>query len=168
MAIGYTLGAPQTNLGKALAARKKTAKRTMGASLMLTPMVDMFSLLVVFLLQFFGTTSEINHFEEVALPNSLSSTIIAEAPVMSISKDKVAVEGIEVGAMQQLLKDPEPLVNVLTETRKQWQEVHGETEFKGDISLEADKDLESTTVSQFMAILASQHFGSIHLIAIGE
>lgn len=135
---------------------------------MLTPMVDMFSLLVIFLLQFFGTTSEINHFEEVILPHSLSSTTVAEAPVMSVSKEKVAIEGVEVGPMQDLLKDPGPLVDALALARKEWQESHQETEFKGDISLEADKDLESTTVSQFMAILAAQHFGSIHLVAIGE
>ncbi len=72
--------------------RRRTlfGKRNVGFTLMLTSMVDMFSMLVCFLLQTFSSTPEIMVLKGMTLPDSITPAIVREAPVISINKDGVS------------------------------------------------------------------------------
>ena len=167
MTMTYTVGTPSA-LGRVLGERRKRQKRGMFASLMLTPMVDMFSLLVIFLLQFFNASPDFQLSKGIILPPSLSAATQIEAPVVSVTETEVFVEHKSVGQLDAVLKDPEAFSNELAAVRDTWVKAHPSDTFKGEINFEAHEGVESTKVSQLMAILSAQQFGAIQLMTLGN
>ena len=161
-------GKPFTHHLIARAHKKRFTKRLVVAGLMLTSMVDMFSLLVIFLLQTFSTSPELLFVSKgVILPSAATSQEIKDAPVLSLTEDGVYLDQKYVGRTDSLLADPNELLKRLAGFRMLWQKVHPKEAFHGEISLQAHKDLSSVVVSQFMAMLPSQQYGSIQLAVIG-
>jgi len=151
----------------ARAYRSKSRKRMVVAGLMLTSMVDMFSLLVIFLLQTFSTSPELVVVaKDVQLPSAHTSREMKDAPVLAISESGVYLDQKFVGLTDDLLKDPAPLMQKLEDQRTLWQQTHPKEKFSGEISLQAHRELPSTIVSRFMAMLPSQAYGSIQLAVV--
>jgi len=147
--------------------KKDARKRTLLAALALTAMVDMFSVLVVFLLQSFSTSPEILVVTKgVMLPEAASGDVIQDAPVLSLNVNEVYLDQKIIGKTNDILLDPSPLMNKLSDLRDQWQASHPDEVFKGEISLQADRDLPSTIVSQFMAMVPSQAYSTIQLAVV--
>ena len=149
--------------------KRKSRKRMMIAGLTLTSMVDMFSLLVIFLLQAFSASPELLMVTKgVTLPAAVSGHEITDAPVLSLTADSVYLDQQLVGATQTLLDDPSPLTKKLAELRTLWQTVHPKEAFKGEINLQAHRDLPSTLVSRFMAILPTQFYSTVQLAVVSS
>lgn len=75
----------------------KGHRKGMLFSLNLTPMIDMFSILVVFLLITFSATGEILfQTSDITLPKAYSSRALERVPIIGISKTVVIFEGEEV------------------------------------------------------------------------
>jgi biopolymer transport protein ExbD len=147
--------------------RKKRAKMLI-AGLMLTSMVDMFSLLVIFLLQNFSTSPELAVVAKgVTLPISATSRELKDAPVLAISSNGIFLDQKFIGQTDQLLDQPEPLMKKLSDLREVWQKSHPNQDFPGEISVQADQAISSAIVSRFMGMLPSQAFGSIQLAVVG-
>src|ERR1700720_2518899 len=92
--------------------KKKSRKRALIAGLTLTSMVDMFSLLVIFLLQSFSTSPELLMITKgVTLPAAISGRELMDAPVLSLSTSGVYLDQKLVGSLEDLSNDPEPLMN---------------------------------------------------------
>ncbi|MBC7538376.1 MAG: biopolymer transporter ExbD [Bacteriovorax sp.] len=148
--------------------KKNKGFRSSGFTLMLTSMVDMFSMLVIFLLQTFSNTPEISIVRGMELPRSISASVVREAPVLAISKDgNLYLDQKLVGRTADISRKPDELLNKLNFIKKGWVSSHT-TAFSGDINLQADREIESTTVSMVMAILTSSQFQSIQLAVIGK
>lgn len=147
--------------------KSRRGKRGMLSALMLTPMVDMFSLLVIFLLQAFSTSPELLvMMKGVTLPNAITGKEIKDAPVIAVAPTGIYLDQKEVGATEAVLKDPTELLKRLHDLRKLWLKGHAGEAFPGEITLQAHKEIPSTTISQLMAILPSAHYGSIQLAVI--
>ncbi len=147
--------------------QKRKFKRMIVAGLMLTSMVDMFSLLVIFLLQTFSSSPELAVVAKgVTLPAARSSRELKDAPVLALSNEGVYLDQKFVGVTQELLENPAPLMSRLEELRTLWMKTHPGQSFPGEISLQADQSLSSATVSRFMGMLPGQSFGSIQLAVI--
>jgi biopolymer transport protein ExbD len=147
--------------------KKASRKRLVLASLTLTSMVDMFSLLVIFLLQAFSASPELLVIAKgVTLPHAASAREIKDAPLLTIAADGIHLDQKLVGATEQILKNPEPLMTKLAELRELWQRTHPNEKFKGEINLQASKEVSSVIVSQVMGMLPSQAYGSIQLAVI--
>ncbi len=145
------------------------AKRSMGFILMLTSMVDLFSVLVCFLLQTFSNSPEIIITNGLTLPISVTPAIVREAPVLSLNKDgNVYIDQVVVGTITQVTKDPQPMLKRLDTIKRTWAKSHPTGEFPGQINLQADKDIPSTHVSKVMNILTAGQFSSIELAVIGR
>jgi biopolymer transport protein ExbD len=135
---------------------------------MLTSMVDMFSLLVIFLLQNFSASPELAVVAKgVTLPISATSRELKDAPVLAISRAGIFLDQKFIGSAEELLDRPEPLMKRLSQLREIWQRSHPQQEFPGEISLQADQSVSSAVVSRFMGMLPSQAFGSIQLAVVG-
>ena len=153
----------------ARAHRKSAAKKNLIIGLSLTSMVDMFSLLVIFLLQTFAASPELLVIAKgVTLPSAVSGYELKDAPVLSLSSAGVYLDQKFVGLTTDLLEDPAPLMNRLGELRSLWQKTHPGQSFKGELNLQADRELPSTVISQFMAMLPSQNYGSIQLAVLSS
>ncbi len=83
--------------------RRKGGKRSVTAILSLTAMVDMFTVLVIFLLQAYSSnpTILINP-EEVSLPKAQETKELKPAAVVTIAKGNVYVEKIQVATMEEV------------------------------------------------------------------
>jgi len=148
--------------------QRSKRKRMMIMGLMLTSMVDMFSLLVIFLLQTFSASPEMSVVAKgVVLPSSITSREIKDAPVLAISSAGIYLDQKFVGLTEDLLDQPEPLMTRLSELRELWQKSHPSEKFPGEINLQADQAISSTVVSRIMGMLPSQAFGSIQLAVTG-
>lgn len=148
--------------------KKGWGRKAAGFSLMLTSMVDMFSMLVVFLLQTFSSTPEVLILRGMELPNSITAAIVREAPVLAISKDgNLYLDQKLVGKTADITKKPDELLSKLNYIKKGWVTSH-KNPFTGDINLQADREVESTTVSMVMGVLTTSQFQSIQLAVIGR
>lgn len=148
---------------------KKKSKRMLLSSLSLTSMVDMFSLLVIFLLQSFSTSPEMLLISKgVELPSARSGAQIVDAPVLALTSDGVYLDQKRVSSVKELLADPEPLMKRLQALRELWLATHPGSAFKGEINLQAHRDTPSTVVSQVMGLLPAQQFGSIQLVVTAK
>jgi biopolymer transport protein ExbD len=137
-------------------------------ALMLTSMVDMFSMLVVFLLQTFSTSPEIMINKGVSLPDSITSSQVREAPVLAIAKDGMLyLDQKLVGEVNKIVKSPKSLLSDLNSIKNTWAKNHSGIPFPGEINLQADKEVPSTIVSQVMGILTTGQFQAIQLAVVG-
>lgn len=144
--------------------KKKNYKKIIVASLTLTSMVDMFSLLVIFLLQSFSNSPEVMALSKgISLPAAVTAGASIDAPVLSISANEVVLDQKLVGEPAKVLGAPQPLLTRLQDLRGTWQAAHPTEKFTGDIHLQADRELPSTLVSQFISILISQGYSSVRL-----
>ena len=95
--------------GGANAAKKKLkrGKRKIDSPLMLTPMVDMFVILVLYLIQQFSASGAILFIDpSLKLPDAKRAVEMAgNPPVITIAKDVISVQGKPVETTDQLSKD---------------------------------------------------------------
>src|ERR1700689_3266252 len=78
--------------------KRKARKRMMIAGLTLTSMVDMFSLLVIFLLQAFSASPELLMVTKgVTLPAATTGRELEDAPVLAISSEEVFLDQKRLG-----------------------------------------------------------------------
>jgi len=148
--------------------KKNWAIKAAGFTLMLTSMVDMFSMLVVFLLQTFSSSPEILVTKGVQLPTSITPAQVREAPVIAIAGDgNLYLDQKLVGKTAMVSKKPGVLLNKLNLIKKEWASSHT-SPFTGEINLQADKEIKSTTVAMIMGILTSSQFHSIELAVVGQ
>jgi biopolymer transport protein ExbD len=148
--------------------KKATYKRVMVAGLTLTSMVDMFSLLVIFLLQTFSTSPELMVTKGVTLPAAISARELEDSPILALTTDEVYVDQKLIGKVSTLLNDPAPLMGVLQNLREQWQKSHPSQKFNGIISLQADRDVPSTTVSMFLGMLPTATYSTVQLAVVSR
>jgi biopolymer transport protein ExbD len=95
--------------GGANAAKKKLKrhKRAVDSPLMLTPMVDMFVILVLYLIQQFSASGQILFIDPtMKLPEARRAVDMAgNPPIITISKTMISVQGKPAEATDQLIKD---------------------------------------------------------------
>jgi len=146
----------------------KKHKRVMVAGLMLTSMVDMFSLLVIFLLQSFSNSPEVMAMtKDLVLPGAVSTAAPIDAPVITVTfEQEILVDQKPLGKMNEIIAKPEALVKSLVDMKDAWQERHKNETFKGDIHLQADTKLPSSIISQIISIVNSQGYASVHLAVV--
>ncbi len=151
----------------ALNRRKSGHKKNMIVGLTLTSMVDMFSLLVIFLLQTFSASPEVLVMGKgLTLPMAMTASEPKDALALSISGDGLYVDQKKIGEVEELLKDPTPFMKALEEHKDRWMQTHPTEAFKGEVSLIADRETPSSTISMFMGMLPSMSYGSIQLAVI--
>ena len=156
-----------TNKLVALKHRSKRHKRVMVAGLMLTSMVDMFSLLVIFLLQSFSNSPEVMALSKgLTLPAAISAAPAIDAPLLTITNEQVLLDQKAIGSASAILSRPDVLLTGLAVMKTHWLSSHHGEDFKGDIHLQADRGLPSSLVSRFIGLLNSQGYASVHLAVV--
>ena len=147
--------------------KRGRARRMIVAGLMLTSMVDMFSLLVIFLLQSFSSSPETMVLKNITLPPAMTGLPVQDAPVLAIGEEMVVFEQKPMGSKAEVLSHPESLLQALSELKTRWAQQHPGEPFRGDVQVQADTNLSAAQVSQFMNILIAQGYGSVQLAVVG-
>lgn len=142
-------------------------KKALLVGLMLTSLVDMFSMLVCFLLQTFSSSPEIFVAHDIKLADSVSAGVVKVAPVLSVSKSGLYLDQVGLGTMADVFKSPNDLVKKLSAVKIAWAKSNPGKAFPGEINLQADREMASTDVARLMGILNSQQFDVIQLAVMG-
>jgi biopolymer transport protein ExbD len=89
-----------------LGGKKNEGRKQVNAYLNLTAMVDMMTMLVVFLLSTFSATGELLMSQKgVELPAALNDKELERAPIITISRDQISFEGENVGNPKSIMED---------------------------------------------------------------
>ena len=134
---------------------KKGGKKSIASDLLLTPLIDMFVILVVFLIMNFSATGELVQFsKDIRLPKAETVSELDRAPIIQISANTVAIEGVKVGESEEILKDPDlripGLTDKLQEMRKVDEMMHPGMPFKGEIIVNCDREIDFKLVRKVM------------------
>lgn len=125
-------------------------KRNLAADLLLTALIDAFSILVIFLLMSFSSTGDILYINKsTELPKASRTEILERNPVVKIEDGKMFLEDKTV--------DNESLVGALLALRKQFSETHPNEEYPGIVTIQADRRVQYSVLNA--AVLAASHAG---------
>ncbi len=148
--------------------KRVQSKRTLLIALSLTAMVDMFAVLVIFLLQSFSASPELIVTKGIELPKAISGGEIREAPVLALVNGELFLDQELIGAVGATLRAPKELMARLKAVREGWQKDYPEKEFPGEINLQADQSIPSTVIGQVMGIVSQAHYYSIQLAVLAK
>ncbi len=165
----------------------KKTKRNVVAILSLTAMVDMFTVLVVFLLQNYNVTGQVLYIpKEVTLPKAEKIKELKPAVVVTISNKEILLDKTPIITFDQLKAQPEwmiqPLFNLLTESLKKAKEdyelslqkklqsavekARGDSEKDPNpwnkVTIQADKGIDFLTVKKVMYTVTEAGAGEIN------
>ena len=144
------------------------AKRTLLAALSLTAMVDMFAVLVIFLLQSFSASPELVIAKGVQLPEAVSGSQIKDAPLLTLAEDGLFLNQELLGSVKEVLKNPDKLMLRLRTAREKWQKDRPHKDFPGEIHFQADRSVPSATIGTIMGIISQAHYYSIQLAVLAK
>ncbi len=134
---------------------RKGGRAIGSADLLLTPLIDMFVILVVFLIMNFSATGELIKVDRtVRLPEARAGVELEKAPVIAISKQIVSLDGRFVGDYADILADEDlriqPLTDMLRDLRNQNTQRGGPDSFKGQVIINCDREVDFKVVRKVM------------------
>ena len=127
------------------------------AELNLTSMVDMLTILVVFLLQTFSASGELLSVQKnVVLPEAQNFAELEQAPIIAVSKESVTLDGRPVADAAELNTENTvdwkitKLHDELVTLKNNYKLLHPSDDFKGMIIVQADKNVDFKVIKKVM------------------
>jgi biopolymer transport protein ExbD len=144
-------------------------KGHIAGELPLTPMIDMFSVLVIFLLMNFSSTGEIFYMSKagITLPEAATSAQLASAPLISFVKgvyylDAQTPSG-KLISFEDRSENLQGIVQKLEALKKEMQAA-GTKAFKGQLNFQADENTPLLFVKRGMGAATSAGFSAINFV----
>jgi biopolymer transport protein ExbD len=159
----------------------KNAKKAPSNALQLTAMVDMFTIMIVFLLKSYDTsTLEVKNVDNLVLPASISAEAPEEALLMLVSQKGIFVGDKKVADivdgkidMAFISKDDEdyikPLFDELNAEAKKIEEIskrNPAVKFEGQIFMQADKMLSYAILKKVLYTATMAGYGDLRLATL--
>lgn len=153
------------------------AKKGIFADLLITPLVDMFVIIVLFLIANFSATGEVLMMtKDIQLPSASHVKDLDLVPVVMISKDEVIVQGTSVGKVSDIVKsdqmDIPALEEKLRELKQKTDQLHqlandtSEQSASGDVNIQADKDVTFRIIQRVMYSCSSADYQNINFAVL--
>lgn len=140
----------------------RRGKRSLFADLLLTALIDAFSILVIFLLMNFSSTGEILFISKgVELPKATAIEMLERNTVVRFDQGKFYIENKE-------LENQDSLIQELLDTRKEWVNTHPNEEFKGIITIQADKKTKYDSLNSIVLAMAHSGFSEIRFAVLAK
>lgn len=156
--------------------RRTKKVRYRHAPLRMTSMMDILTVLLLFLLKSFVVEGEaLTPVPGVNLPESTSDTTPQASIVIAIFDDAVMIDGKVVVNIAQAVKSDdlflEPLADRLDEARETMMDISrmrgSEEEFHGKVSIQGDRDINFEILQRVMYTCSMSGFEEISLAVIG-
>ncbi len=165
-------------ISKVFGGRMVHGRRSTNADLNVVPMVDMMTMLVIFLLQQFSATGEVLYMQkDIKLPDARHGQQIEVAPVVAISSAQVVVSGQKVADVADLEKDQAAVIGALVEKlrdeKKRWDFIHQndadrEKNWKGEVNVQADVKVPFRVLRRVLASAGEAGYGNVNFAAMEE
>src|SRR3954469_18139135 len=152
------------------------AKKVGYASLMLTSLVDMFTIIVIFLLMNFSANGEVLYMsKDIKLPDAYHGAQLERAPVISVSADAVTFDGrmlLQTADLEKgdVLNVPE-LEDALREEKRRYEQIHAndpDHPFRGLVNVQADRRIPFKVIKRVMFACNQSGFGNINFAALSR
>jgi biopolymer transport protein ExbD len=161
---------------RVLGGKMAHARRTLDTPLNVIPMVDIMTILVIFLLQQFSSTGEVLYLQkDIKLPDAKHGQTIEAAPVIAISGDHLVLSGRKVADLAAIEKDPFLAIPLLEEQlrdeRKRWEFVHQndpdrDRAWKGEVNVQADVKVPFRVVKRVMYSAAQAGYPNVNFATL--
>jgi len=151
-------------------------KKSTFASLQLTPMIDMFIVVLIFLLMTFSATGEILFVtKDIKLPFADRVEKLDRAPVIAISFPEndpaggvVTLDGSEVSTARELKEDDSPdwkiakLSEQLEVKKHNWKLTNPDKQFPGEVIVQADQNVDFKIIKKVMYSCGLAGYSNVH------
>ena len=147
-------------------------KIAQNADLLITPLVDMFVIIVLFLIANFSATGDVLMMsKDIVLPEAANVQDVQLVPVVMVSMEQVSVSGTVIGRVDDLTREEylniPALEEKLRDMKKQFEDLHSyakdsEGGFKGDINIQAHKEVQFKIIKRVMFSCASAGYNNIN------
>jgi biopolymer transport protein ExbD len=160
---------------KILGGKFGRAHKSTNADLNVVPMVDMMTMLVIFLLQQYSAAGEVLFMQkDIKLPDANHGQMIEMAPVVAVSADQVVVTGVKVADIRELDSDSgylniPALEERLRDEKKRWEFIHQQDPSKkwdGIVNIQADKAVPFRIVKRVMYSCGVAGYFSVNFAAL--
>ncbi|MFP4521323.1 MAG: ExbD/TolR family protein [Fibrobacterota bacterium] len=159
--------------------KAKKSKQSRGGAmeapkLQLTSLIDIMTVLLVFLIKSFSAEGEIVTMTEgLVLPSSTATEKGKLATNVSVTKKSILVEGVEVASSKEAIESSEyiipELASALSKRRaltRQIAENSTSMEFTGDIVIQADKKIKFRLLQKIIYTAGQEEFNNFSLAVI--
>ena len=146
---------------------RRNARRPGVVSLNLVPMIDVFMVLVFFLLVTTQSVDNLRSPRELALPTSLSMTQPTDAPIVMVTKQAVLIQGVQVMTLDEAVAAPadKPLAPVRAELLKvtllQVEGANAGATTRGEVNIMADREIPYAVLKKVLATCGELKFARI-------
>lgn len=148
-------------------------KHATNVELNLTSMIDVFVLLVIFLIQQFSADGDLLFMtDRIKMPEAANYEQLERAPVIQVSSEDISIEGARVAQVADI--EGEEYWNIpaleekLRDQKKAFEVVRGSGEdFKGDINIQADKAVPFKIIKRVMYSANQAGYFNINFAVIG-
>jgi biopolymer transport protein ExbB/TolQ/biopolymer transport protein ExbD len=151
-------------------------KKSTFASLQLTPMIDMFIVVLIFLLMTFSASGEILFVtKDIKLPFADKVEKLDRAPVVAISFPEndpaggvVTLDGHEVSTARELKDDESPdwkiakLTEQLEVKKHNWKLTNPDKQFPGEVIVQADQNVDFKIIKKVMYSCGLAGYSNVH------
>lgn len=145
-------------------------KKSIYAELNLTSMVDMLTILVVFLLMTFSASGELlTVSKNITLPEAINYRDLEQAPIIAISRDTVTLNGDPKADSQELSRSDTidwkipPLHDDLVILKNNFKLLHPNPEdWKGLVIVQADKNVDFKVIKKVMYTCAVAGYSNVN------
>lgn len=148
---------------------RKTKKSNFNLSL--APMVDMFSILVIYLIMNFSTSGEIFFVsKDISIPKASRGMPLMSFPLLSVVNGKVLFDAEKVGGsdtvyIEEVNDEKVPqLRSALRRIKKIEMDIGGPSAFKGQINLQADRNTPIDEVKKIMRVLIDEGWMGVNFV----
>lgn len=153
-------------------------------SLNIYPMMDMMTILLVFMIQQFASTSaNVVHSAELEIPHSSAKTEPSEAVPVQISRGEIVVDGKRVLSLRNGQVDPSqkqgggsgflitPLVTEMEKHKKRLKAIganNAQRGFRGEVQIVADRRTPYRTLTEVIYTLGQAEFKSLKFVVLRQ
>ena len=151
-------------------------KKSTFASLQLTPMIDMFIVVLIFLLMTFSATGEILFVsKDIKLPFAEKVDKLGRAPVIAISYPAddplggvIALDGGEVTNARDLIEDDSPdwkiakLTDELQKKKQKWKQYNADEQFPGEVIIQSDQNVDFKIIKKIIYSCGLAGYNNVH------
>ena len=152
--------------------KPRRSKSISAFTLRLTSMIDMFTILLVFLLKSFSVEGEIMSVaKDLRLPESTAKTPPKTAPILVVTNEWIILDGTPVEKVATVLNQQDNLIKSLkTQLQKirafsqSLAELDANMRFKGNIAIQGDEDIPFGLLKKIMFTCGQVGFNDMLLV----
>jgi biopolymer transport protein ExbD len=146
------------------------------ANIMLTSLIDVMTILVIFLLMNFSANGEVLYMtKDIKLPDAYHGAMLERAPVISVSAEAVTFDGkmlLQTADMERgdVLNVPE-LEDALRDEKRRYEQIHAndpDHPFRGLVNVQADRRIPFKVIKRVMFACNQSGFGNINFAALSR